>query len=292
MIISASRRTDIPAFYSDWFMRRVEEGFVLVRNPMNANQVRRVSLAPEDVDCIVFWTKNPKRMLDKLRVLDERKLNYYFQFTLTPYHKAIEPNLPEKNEVIATFIELSDRIGRERVIWRYDPIVLTSRLDREYHYQAFERLAKQLSGRTEKCVISFVDFYAKCRKRLSSLEARDIARDDIYAVSEAFSRICRAYGLKLETCAEETDLRSLGIAHGKCIDDALVSRIAGRTISAGKDKVQRELCGCVASVDIGEYNTCPHNCLYCYANYSKESVARKQSQHDELSPLLSGCLKS
>ena len=288
MIISASRRTDIPAFYSDWFMKRIEEGFVLVRNPMNARQVSRISLAPELVDCIVFWTKNPARMIDKLTVLDRKKYNYYFQFTLTPYGEDIEPNVPDKNDVVSTFIQLSERIGKERVVWRYDPILMTDSINRDFHSRSFERLARALTGHTDTCIISFVDFYAKCRKRLSSLKAREMSLGDIRAIAEAFAVICRAYSLKLETCAEEVDLSDLGIDHGKCIDDKLISRIIGRPFEVKKDKSQRELCGCVASTDIGAYNTCPCGCIYCYANNGSEAVSAKMSLHDRESPLLSG----
>lgn len=288
MIISASRRTDIPAFYSDWFLKRIEEGFVMVRNPMNAHHVSRVSLEPGSVDCIVFWTKNPANMIDKLKILDDKKYGYYFQFTLTPYDKSVEPNLPDKEDVIATFVELSKKIGKERVIWRYDPILLTNELDREYHYRSFESLAGKLSGHTEKCIISFVDFYVKCRKRLKSLNAKEMGSKDIYAIAHAFGGMGKANGIKVETCAEAADLAELGIAHGKCIDDALISRITGRPLEVKKDKTQRELCGCVTSVDVGAYNTCFYNCLYCYANHGSEAVTVKTVSHNIGSPMLSG----
>jgi len=291
MIISASRRTDIPAFYSDWFLKRIEEGFVLVRNPMNTRQVSRVSLVPGSVDCIVFWTKNPANMIDKLKYLDDRKFNYYFQFTLTPYDKAVEPNLPSKDEVVTTFIELSKRIGKTRVIWRYDPILITNDLDREYHYRSFESLAGKLAGHTEKCIISFVDFYAKCRKRLSILNAREISPEDIDAIANVFAGIGKANNIKIQTCAEETALEELGIAHGKCVDDKLISRVIGRPHELKKDKSQRELCDCVASFDVGAYNTCFHHCLYCYANHGNDAVMAKTARHRIESPLLSDLLE-
>jgi len=288
MIISASRRTDIPAFYSDWFMNRIKEGFVLVRNPFNAKQISRISLDPAVVDCIVFWTKDPSRMLDKLTDLDESKYNYLFQFTLTPYGKEIEPNLPEKNEVAATFVKLSEKIGKDRVVWRYDPILITDSIDRDFHYRSFERLAKTLAGHTDTCIISFLDFYAKCRKRLDRLKAREMSGEDIRAMAEIFAAISRSCGLKLETCAEEIDLSHLGIEHGKCIDAGRISRIIGRPLAAKKDRSQRECCGCVASVDIGAYDTCPHNCLYCYASHGSDAVSTKMALHDKESPFLSG----
>lgn len=285
MIISASRRTDIPAFYSEWFMKRIEEGHVMVRNPMNARQVSRISLEPELVDCIVFWTKDPSGIIGKLDVLDRKKYSYYFQFTLTPYGKDIELSVPEKEKVVSRFIDLSERIGKERVVWRYDPILLTDSINRDYHFRSFERLAKALAEHTDKCIISFADFYKKCSKRLSGVKARETTREDMLAIAETFAGICKAQGLKLETCAEEIDLSCWGIEHGKCIDDALISRITGRPLAVGKDKSQREHCGCVASVDIGAYNSCPHGCLYCYANSG--NVARSDDlRHNPDSPFL------
>jgi len=291
MIISASRRTDIPAFYTDWFMNRIAEGYVLVRNPMNPRQISRVSLDPCSVDCIVFWTKNPDRMIDRLKVLDERNIPYYFQFSLTPYGKEIEPNVPDKNEIISTFITLSGLIGKERVIWRYDPIIITPDLGSDYHRREFESLARTLGRYTQKCVISFVDFYAKCRTRLARVSARDIPSGEMRALAEAFSEIGRANALQLETCAESIGLTELGIHHGKCIDNELIARLTGRPLEFRKDPVQRELCGCAASVDIGDYNMCSHNCVYCYASQNSETITAKMSQHKTSSPLLSGTIQ-
>lgn len=272
-------------------MNRIKEGFVLVRNPFNARQISRISLDPAVVDCIVFWTKDPSRMLDKLIVLDQKKYNYLFQFTLTPYGKEIEPNLPEKNDVAATFVKLSERIGKERVLWRYDPILMTDTIDKDFHCRSFERIAKALAGHTDTCIISFLDFYAKCRKRLNSLNAREMYREDVRVMAEIFAPIAKAYDLKLETCAEEIDLSDLGIDHGKCIDAGRISKIIGRPLAVKKDRSQRERCGCIASVDIGAYNTCPHNCLYCYASHGSDAVSAKMSLHDKESPFLSGTEK-
>jgi len=277
MIISASRRTDIPAFYGDWFMERIAEGHVMVRNPMNSHQVSRVSLDPEDVTCIVFWTKNPANIIDKLQILDDMNYHYYFQFTLTPYGKVVETNVRDKNDILSTFIRLSERIGKERVVWRYDPILVTDTLTEDYHVRSFERLAEALAGHTERCIISFVDFYAKCRKRLSGLRAQALGYQDMRAIAESFAAIGKARNLKLETCAEEIDLSDLAIDHAHCIDDKLVSRIVGRHLTLKKDKRQRERCRCVASVDIGAYNTCSHGCLYCYANSGNRTGAANLS---------------
>ena len=160
MIISASRRTDIPNYYSEWFFNRIKEGYVLVRNPMNISQVSKISLSPDVVDGIVFWTKNPLPILDRLEEL--REYTYYFQFTLTPYGKDVEPNVPSKNDlIIPSFRKLSERIGKERVVWRYDPILFNDKYTMDYHVKYFKTLAAKLHAYTEKCIVSILDFYQK-----------------------------------------------------------------------------------------------------------------------------------
>ena len=286
MIISCSRRTDIPAFYSDWFFNRICEEFVQVQNPVNANQLRQVSLAPSDVDCIVFWTKNPAPMLDRLHFL--KNYFYYFQFTLTPYDKDIEPNLPPKAEIMDSFLKLSDKVGKKRVIWRYDPILLSDNITIEYHVDHFEEIAKRLLGYTEKCVISFIDMYRHIQSRMSGLSVRPPDEYEMRLLVEKLARIAENYKMKVETCAEKIDLADLGIAHGKCIDDRLISELSGRNLNIKKDKYQREFCGCVSSIDIGEYNTCRHSCHYCYANVNQKKLKINQALHHNESPLLIG----
>jgi len=288
MILSVSRRTDIPAFYSEWFFKRIQAGYVMVRNPMNRNQVSKISLESDVVDCFVFWTKNPEEMLGKLYLLDQMSYNYYFQFTLNPYGKDIEKNVPQKNEITDTFIRLSEKIGKNKVIWRYDPILLTEKITTDYHVRYFEYLAKKLKDYTEKCIISFVDLYKKCQRNLKVIKPLDFNDDIKRLLSEKILGIAKSYGLKLETCAEDIELSDIGIPHGKCIDDNLISQICKGKIELGKDKNQREACGCITSIDIGEYNTCRHNCLYCYANYDYEVVNRNVLAHNPNSPFLIG----
>lgn len=288
MILSVSRRTDIPAFYSGWFFNRIKEGFVLVKNPFNAKQISRINLNPKVIDCIVFWTKNPRKMLKKLDEIKE--YNYYFQFTLNSYDKTLEKNVPAKRYLIDTFIKLSTKIGNDKIIWRYDPIILTDKFTREYHYKWFEYLAKRLSPYTKKCVISFLDLYRKTERNLSKINILPIKENDMLELAERFSKIAFKYDLTLETCSENIDLSQFNIAHGKCIDDKLISRIVGQKLSIDKDPNQREVCGCVKSVDIGAYNTCNHNCLYCYANFNRNVVEKNLLKHDKKSPLLFGKL--
>lgn len=285
MIISASRRTDIPAFYSQWFFNRIKEGYLLVRNPMNFHQVSRINLSPDVVDCIVFWTKNPRPMLSKLNELKD--YNYYFQFTLNPYSNDIESKVPSKhNEIINTFKELSQKIGSHRVIWRYDPILINDKYNLEYHEKYFKKLAQILSGSFETCVISFVDYYKKIARAFENHSIQQLEYNDVHFIANSFSKIANSYGFKIKTCAETFDLSEYGILHGNCIDSSLVERIIGSKMNAVKDKNQREECGCIESIDIGTYNTCLHDCQYCYANYSREIVNKHSNLYDVDSPLL------
>ncbi|WP_124097998.1 DUF1848 domain-containing protein [Ruminococcus sp. Marseille-P6503] len=285
MIISASRRTDIPAFYSEWFFNRIKAGDVLVRNPMNTHQISRIKLTPDVVDCIVFWTKNPKPMLERLDELKD--YNYYFQFTLNSYAKDIEPSVPSKDkELIQTFKSLSDKIGKERVIWRYDPIIVNEKYTAEYHFKYFEKLAEILDGKFGKCVISFVDYYKKNATNFKNNNISELSFESIRQIAKAFSEIAKRKNFTINTCAEEIDLSEFGIEHGKCIDDKLIEKLAGGWLSVSKDKNQRDECGCVESIDIGVYNTCLHECKYCYANYSKNTVLANFNKYDANSPLL------
>jgi DNA repair photolyase len=288
MIISASRRTDIPAFYSDWFLRRLQEGFVLVKNPMNSNQLSRIDLSPNSVDCIVFWTKNPKNMLDKLSQLSNYR--YYFQFTLNPYNSHLEPHVPKKDDVTKTFISLSNSIGSDKVIWRYDPILLSEEIDISYHERHFKSFAERLQGHTSKCMISFIDLYRNVSRKMQAIKARAPLEDEMKVIAEKLVNIAKQHNISIETCAEKIELSNIGIQHGRCIDDRLISTLLGVHVEASKDKYQRDLCGCIHSVDIGEYNTCPHRCTYCYANFSQKTIDRNIKAHDDQSPLQVGHL--
>lgn len=286
MILSVSRRTDIPAFYSDWFFKRIKAGYVDVRNPMNIHQVSRVKITPDVVDCIVFWTKNPKNMLSRLEELEEYK--YYYQFTINPYDKQIENNVPFKTEIISTFKELSDKIGKNKIIWRYDPILLTEKIDITYHTKYFEEIAKRLDGLTNRCVISFVDLYKKTINNTKNIGMHDLTESQIYDLAEQINYIAGKYGFTVMSCAENIDLGNFGIEHGSCIEKKLIEEICGYNIDVKKDKNQREECGCVDSIDIGAYNTCGHGCSYCYANFNLERVKSMRSNHNPDSSLITG----
>ena len=286
MIVSVSRRTDIPAFYSDWFFNRLKEGFVYVINPMNSKQVSKVMLTPDKVDCFVFWTKNAGPMLERLDELKDYK--YYFQFTITAYDKDMENGILDKKEVINNFKTLSNKIGKERVVLRYDPILLSEKYTIEYHCRAFEKLCRQLQGYTEKCIISFIDFYKKTERNTKELKLLSMTNIEIEKIAEKIAQIAKKYKLEVETCSEGINLSKYGIKKGKCIDDELISKIIGCEVNVKKDNTQREVCGCVKSVDIGQYNTCKHHCLYCYANFNYTQVEENYLQHVKEAPMLVG----
>jgi len=286
MIISASRRTDIPSYYSEWFFNRIKEKFVYVRNPFNTRQIKVISLDPELTDCIVFWSKNPKPMIDKLDFLKDYK--YYFQFTLTPYESDVEARLPLKTEIIETFKKLSDIIGPQKVIWRYDPILISNKYNTAYHIDKFEKLAGVLKGYTEKVIISFMDFYKKITENIKLLGITEISTEEKNIIAQDFSEIARNNHFSIDTCAEDIDLSEYGITHARCIDDRLISKITGNNLLVEKDKNQRLECGCVKSIDIGEYNSCSNGCVYCYANHNSNIVEKNIKKHIPLSPLLIG----
>lgn len=293
MIISASRRTDIPAFYADWFANRLKAGFLLVRSPFNYHQVKRVSLARRDVEAIVFWTRNAEKLLPHLSLLDEQGHAYYFQYTITGYPRTIERAVPKPLSAIDTFKALSDRIGPDRVLWRYDPILLSNLIDLSEHKRLFEKIAGMLKGQTRRVTISFADFYKKTERNLKKVEALQVedivaneaARSDLAAFMAAVAVDC---GMEIQTCSEKEDLSQFGIPHGKCIDDGILRSVFGLNIGGEKDKGQREECGCIKSVDIGAYNSCLHGCAYCYATFNPQLAARNKEAHDPTSPFLIG----
>lgn len=287
MILSVSRRTDIPNYYSEWFYNRIKEGYLYVRNPMNAHQISKIILSPEVVDCIVFWTKNPEPMFSRLDELDAYK--YYFQFTLTGFGNDIECNVPNKKEhMIPVFQKLAGKIGKEKVIWRYDPIIFTDKYTPEYHLRAFQQIAGELKGFTSKCVISFVDIYTKNKKNMNAMNSYSLPEEELAAFAAQIASMARDNDIRVASCAEAIDLSACGIEHNCCIDRELIEQIIGCKIRADKDKNQRKECGCVESVEIGTYNTCKNGCAYCYANYSRESVLQNSRLYDVNSPLLCG----
>lgn len=286
MILSASRRTDIPAFYPGWFLNRIRAGFVYVRNPRDPNQVSRVAITSDVVDCIVFWSKNPAPLLPHLDGL--AGYAYYFQYTLNAYGPEVEPRVPPLEQRLQAFCALSERLGRERVIWRYDPILFSEIYTPKAHLDAFSRIAGALRGRTEKCVISLVDRYpTKNARSLAQLGVQMPGTDALGRFFEGLAAIARENGLALASCAEAIPLEKYGITHNSCVDRALIERLTGARLRVKPDG-QRPNCLCSKCEDIGSYGTCPHGCVYCYANY--QPGAARQARYDPASPLLCGVL--
>jgi len=287
MIISVSRRTDIPSYYSEWFFNRLKEGYVYVPNPMNPHRISEVSLSPEVVDGIVFWTKNPTPMLKRMDELQD--YTYYFQFTLTPYGTDVEKNIPSKNEVIIpSFQKLSSMIGKERVVWRYDPILLSDKYTLQYHMKYFRVLCDRLADYTEKCTISFLDLYKNMQRSITSLGIRPLSEGQAEELAGYFSEVAKEYGIYIDTCAETIDLDKYGIKHASCIDRYRLERIGNFRLDVERDKNQRAACGCVTSIDLGAYNTCKNGCVYCYANFNQTLVNDCCRKHNPASTLLYG----
>ena len=306
VIVSASRSTDIPTFYFDWFVERWKAGYVKWKNPFNGTHLY---VSFKETLAVVFWTKNPKPMFKHLDFLDEQVENYYFQFTLNDYDKeGLEGKVPRVENRIATFKQLSDRIGKERVVWRFDPLFLTKEITVQELLHRIEKIGDQLYGYTDKLVFSFADIsiYKKVQSNLKK-EQIDYVEFDPEAMIEfatGLQKLNEQWGLELGTCAEKFDLNKYGIIHNKCIDDDLMIKLfhqdeklmkflgvefneptlfnASGSIEKTKnikDKGQRIACGCIMSKDIGEYNTCPHECVYCYANTSKEIAKSNYRSH-------------
>lgn len=284
MILSASRRTDIPCYYNEWFINRLKAGYALTRNPMNHAQLSKILLSPDLVDCIVLWTKDAQNIMPHLKTIDDMGYKYYFQFTLTPYDNTIEKNLRDKAGIENTFIELSQAIGKERVLWRYDPIVLNDNLTVNYHKEQFTRLCDKLHPYTESVTISFVDTYSKLKTNL----VREMFDEEIAELSSYIRQIAKSYGLTAKACCEKTDLTVYGIERASCIDKAIIEKVCGYSLDLYADKNQRDGCGCAESIDIGAYNTCMNGCIYCYANDNPASTERRYNSHNPNSELLIG----
>ncbi len=288
MIISATRRCDIPAYYGEWFLNRLKDGYAFVQNPYNQNRYSKVYLSKENVDIIAFWTKNPIPFLKYLSKIDELGYLYYFEFTITPYGKKTEKNLPDKEVLIDTFVKLGEKLGKHRMVWRYDPIIIDENYDIAYHEEKFAYMAGRLSGSASRCVISFVDGYKNVAARMGKDPSYNISLSSVHEISKIFSEIAKENNMKIFTCAEKYDLEKYGIKHGACIDKDIIENILGCKIIGAKDKNQRPECLCVESIDIGTYNCCANGCEYCYALQSEESALKNIKRHNPKSPVLIG----
>ena len=306
VIISASRSTDIPTFYADWFVERWKAGYVKWKNPFNGVPLY---VSFKKARAVIFWTKNPRPMFKHLDFLNEQVKNYYFQFSLNDYDaEGYEEKVPSVEARIKTFIELSNKIGKDRVVWRFDPLLMTEDIGVNELLMRVEKIGDQLYPYTNKLVFSFADIgiYKKVQSNLKKnhINYNEFTEEDMIQFAKGLKTLNSGWGLELATCAEKFDLNKYGISHNKCIDDDLLIKLFSKdkelmqflgvsfeaptifepnhTIVRTKkidDKGQREACGCIMSKDIGEYNTCPHGCVYCYANSSKENALMNYKNH-------------
>lgn len=284
MIINTGQRTDIPAFYAEWFSNRLKEGFVCVRNPFDQKQVSRYRLDPSVVDVIGFCTKNPSPMFKYMELLKD--YGQYWFVSITPYGKDVEPKVPDKHLLIDHFKKLSDMVGVDSVGWRYDPILLSERYTKDYHLNAFGQIASLLDGYTKTSVISFIDLYPKVRKNFP--EAKEVSKEDRLFLGIEMIKIAGAHHMTLKPCAEGDELSIYGADCSGCMKLSDYERAIGKHLHAPTKKGSRAECACFLSCDIGAYNTCRHLCRYCYANTEAEEVLMKSKRHDPRSPFLIG----
>lgn len=284
MIINTGQRTDIPAFYAEWFANRLKEGFVCVRNPYNSNQVSRYRLDPSVVDVIGFCTKNPAPMFPYMNLLKD--FGQFWFVTITPYGRDIEPNVPDKHRLLDDFRRLSENVGIHSIAWRYDPIFVSERYTPDYHIRAFEQIAAKLDGYTETVVISFIDLYPKVRRNFP--EAVTVPYELRLSLGRDIIQIASAHGMKVKTCAEGDELAVFGADCGGCMRISDYEKAIGKRLEVPKRKGARAECACYLACDIGAYNTCKHLCRYCYANAESAKVLAQSRLHDPLSPFLIG----
>lgn len=284
MILNTGSRTDIPAFYSDWFVNRIREGYVLARNPYAPSQVTRYRLTPKVIDILTFCTKNPQPMLDRLRELSEYSCLWYV--TITSYGRDVEPFVPNAEQVQESFKRLSRAVGKERVIWRYDPVFLSDVYSLEYHVERFEAMAGSLAPFTDQCVVSFLDLYEKTKRNFPGV--REVAWQDQKRLIEAFSRIAVKNHMQIHLCCEKKALETDHVDARGCMTQEVLERAIGMRLRVPKRKRARPACDCLLGADIGAYNTCGHGCRYCYANYDTETVIHNMKNHNLDSPFLIG----
>ena len=284
MIINTGQRTDIPAFYPEWFANRLQEGFVCVRNPYDPQQVTRYRLDPSVVDVIGFCSKNPSPMFPYMHLL--RDYGQYWYVTITPYGRDIEPNVPDKHRLLSDFRILSDMVGIDSLGWRYDPIFLSNRYTKDYHLKAFSQMARALEGATKTVVISFIDLYEKVKRNFP--EARKVLREDRIELGRAIIQIAASHGMTVKPCAEGDELAAFGADCSGCMTIPDYEKAIGQSLIVPKRRPARAECACYLACDIGAYDTCRHLCRYCYANSDRSRVLVNAKLHDPMSPFLLG----
>lgn len=286
MILNVSGRTDVVAFYTDWFMNRYREGFLDVRNPFNAKLISRIYF--EDVDAILFCTKNPIPIVDRLVEIEKPII---FQVTLTPYKRDIEPNVPDKIQVIEAIKKISKIVGLENIYVRYDPIFLSEKYNLDYHRKAFNKMCFMLDGYVKHIIVSFIDDYKNVRRNAGVLQYREFSEDDYEVIGRSFSESAKKHGMSVQTCFEERNLVEYGFVQGECLSHEMAFKLTGKANFKSWTARKEKKCNCVAMVDVGEYNSCKHFCKYCYANFDEKQVINKFGKHNDNSSLLIGGIR-
>lgn len=288
MIINTGGRTDTVQYYSEWLLNRFSEGFVLSRNPLFPNKVTRYELTPDKVDCVVFCSKNYKPILTRLHEITD-KFNTYFHYTITAYGKDIEPGVPSIDESMETLTELSKQVGKQRVAWRYDPVLLTEKYTVETHLQTFEHMAKTLAPYIDRCIFSFVEMYKKLEINMPELIL--LSAENMETLAQGLGSIAEKYGIHIQTCGTNGDFTRYGIHSSGCMTLDILGGANGVLFKDRKHKGTRQGCHCIESRDIGAYDTCMNGCKYCYANKTPHKAFENYKMHDPASPLLLGQIK-
>lgn len=286
MVLNVSGRTDIVAFYSEWFVNRYKEGYVDVRNPFNPKLINRINF--NNVDLILFCTKNPIPLLNYIKDIHHP---FLIHVTLTPYGRDIEPNVPPKGTIIEAIKQLSKIVGIDNIYIRYDPVFISEKYNLDYHKKMFDKLCTSLNGYIKKIIISFIDDYKNVRKNYQILKIKEFTDNDYKEIGLSFSKIAKCNNMTVQTCFEDNNLVEYGFNRGECLSHELAFKLTGKTFNSWKARKNGK-CKCVEMVDIGVYNTCKHFCKYCYANYDEMSVNKNYNKHDKNSSLLIGKIES
>lgn len=288
MIINTGGRTDTVQYYSEWLLNRFKEGFVFSRNPFYPAKVTRYELAPDKVDCVVFCSKNYEPILERLHEITD-KFNTYFFYTITAYNKDIEPRVPSIEKSIDTLLKLENIVGKNRIAWRYDPVLLTEKYTIDYHLKTFESMTSQLSEHIDRCIFSFVEMYKKLSVNMPEL--KPITENEKIILAKCLGEIAQKYNIHLQTCAANGDYTNFGIYPSGCMTSDILEKSNNIKFKKIKHNGNRKHCNCIEARDIGAYNTCPNGCKYCYANATHKKAVENFKLHNPNSPILFGKIK-
>lgn len=288
MILNTGSRTDTVQYYTEWLLKRFEQGFVYSRNPMFPNKVTKYELDSQTVDCIIFCSKNYEPILPYIKNITD-KFNTYFHYTITAYDKDIEPNVPTIDKSIETLIKLSNIVGKQRIAWRYDPILLTKKYSKELHYKTFDHIAQKLSPHIDRCIFSFVEMYKKLKTNMPEIIL--LTNEDKIEIAKNIGLIAKKYNMIIQTCATETNYEKFGILHSGCLTTEILGQANNVKFKSIKHSGNRKNCQCIESRNIGDYDTCPNGCKYCYANQNPEIAKINYQKHNPNFDLILGNLQ-